>query len=139
MENRELHGVFTKDEMNKYTEEARQRWSDTEAFKQSQVRVKKMGRDGLNRVLEENGKITEEIASQMPNSPKSESVQRLIAKHYDGLRSFYEPNLELYRGLADLYITDERFKAFYEKITEGLAQFMYDAMLHYADVHEAGK
>ena len=137
MENKELYGGFTKEEMDKYTEEARQRWGDTEAFKQSQIRVKKMGREGLNRVLKESGKIVEDIVSQMPQGPESESVQLLMAKHYDSLRAFYEPNLELYRGLADMYIADERFEAFYEKIAAGLAQFMHDAMIHYTDVHEA--
>ncbi len=124
--------------MDKYTEEARQRWGDTEAFKQSQIRVKKMGKEGLNQVLKETCKIYEDIVSQMPQGPESESVQLLMAKHYNSLRAFYEPNLELYRGLADLYIADERFEAFYEKIAVGLAQFMHDAMLHYADVNEAG-
>lgn len=136
MDDKELYGSFTKEEMEKYTEEARQRWGDSEAFRQSVERVEKMGREGLNRVLKEGGEVLKEIVSQMHCGPKSESVQLLIAKHYEGLRAFYEPNLELYRGLADLYITDERFKAFYEKIAQGLAQFMHDAMIHYADMQE---
>jgi len=73
----------------------------------------------------------------MPQGPKSEAVQILIDKHYKSLQAFYEPNLKLYRGLADLYVTDERFKAFYERIADGLAQFMHDGMIYYADMGEA--
>jgi len=32
-----------------------------------------------------------------------------------------------------MYVADERFKANYEKIAEGLAQYQRDAMVGYAD------
>lgn len=78
--------------MEKYAEEARQRWGDTEAFRQSLFRVEKMGKAGLNQVLKEGEKLLKE---------------------------------------------DERFKAFYERIADGLAQFMHDGMIYYADMGEA--
>jgi TipAS antibiotic-recognition protein len=137
MEDKELYGGFTEEKTDRYAEEVQQRWGHTEAFKQSQIRVKKMGKEGLNRVMKEGREHMNEIVSLMDCDQESERVQSLIARHYDGLRAFYEPNLELYRGLADLYVTDERFKAFFENIAVGLAQFVHDAMLHYVDVHEA--
>jgi hypothetical protein len=93
-----------------------------------------MGKAGLNKVLQESKKLTEEIALQMKKGegPLSLKVQLLIAQHYNNLRVFHEPGPEMYRGLAELYITDERFKANYEKIAKGLAQFMHDAMIHFA-------
>lgn len=135
MEDKELYGNFSKEEMERYTEEARKKWGNTEAFKQSEERVKKMGKDGLKRVLEASGKLTVEISVCMKNgdSPSSEKVQKLIAMHYDGLRAFYEPNLEIYAGLANAYIADERFKANYESVAPGLAQFMHDAMIAYCE------
>ena len=119
--------------INKYTEEARGRWGDTEAFRQSKERVRKMGKEGLKKVIEDNGSLTMEIALCMKGGEdaKSDRAQRLINKHYNGLRAFYEPNLGMYKGLAEMYIGDERFKANYEKVAQGLAQFMYDAMTHY--------
>ncbi len=139
MEDKELYGNFSKEEMEKYTEEARKKWGNTDAFKQSEERVKKMGKDGLRKALEAAGKVTVEIAEAMKAglNAKSKEVQELIAKHYDGLRAFYEPNLEIYRGLASGYIADERFKANYENVAKGLAQFMHDAMIHFADTQEA--
>lgn len=138
MQDEELYGNFSKEEMEKYTEEARQKWGHTEAYKQSTERVKKMGKDGLNKVLAEAGKLTEEIAEAMKAGEKAsgEKTQELIARHYAGLRAFYEPNLEIYRGLAEMYVADPRFKANYEKVAEGLAEYMRDAMLHYADTQE---
>jgi hypothetical protein len=118
---------------NPYKEEACQKWGHTVAFKQSEERVKKLGKDGLKKFIEESEKLTCEIASCMKNGnfPSSENAQKLIAKHYEGLKAFYEPNLILYKGLAEMYILDERFKNNYEKVAHGLAQYMHDAMVEF--------
>jgi len=141
MNDNELYGNFSKEEIEKYTEEARKKWGHTDAFKQSQERVKKMGKDGLNKVLKASGELTMKIAETMKAglNPKSNEVQRLIALHYDGLRAFYEPTFEIYRGLANAYVIDERFKANYENITKGFAQFMHDAMIAYCETEEDKK
>lgn len=41
--------------------------------------------------------------------------------------------MEIYRGLADMYVADERFSAVYEKIKPGLASYLNRAMHAYAD------
>lgn len=135
MKDEELYGNFSKEETERYTEEARQKWGNTEAFKQSEVRVKKMGKEGLKRVLEESGKLTLEIAECMKSGEPAigEKAQKLIARHYDGLRAFYEPNLEMYRGLAEMYVADDRFKQNYEKVAPGLAEYVREAMTAYCD------
>ncbi len=135
MDDAELYGNFTKEEMEKYTAEAKERWGNTEAFKQSQIRVKKMGKEGLKKVLEESGKVVEELAEVMREGldPKHERAQILIRRHYDGLRAFYEPNPEMYKGLARMYVEDERFKINYERVAPGLAQYLRDGMLYFAD------
>jgi DNA-binding transcriptional MerR regulator len=141
MDDTELYGDFSKDELDRYTKEARERWGHTDAFKQSQERVKKMGKEGLKRVMEKSEKLNKELAQQMTEgeNPSSGNVQNLIAKHYDDLRAFYEPNLQLYRGLAEMYIADERFKKNYENVAIGLAQFMHDAMIYYVETEETKK
>lgn len=135
MADKDLYGGFSKEEMEKYAQEAKERWGHTDTYRQSQIRVKKMGKAGLQKVLEESGRITQAIASEMKSKsdPASDKVQSLIAQHYNGLRAFYEPNLEMYRGLAQMYVDDPRFKATYEKIAPGLAEFMRKAMIVYCD------
>ena len=39
---------------------------------------------------------------------------------------------EAYRNLGRMYVDDERFRANYEKITEGLAAYQRDAVAVYA-------
>lgn len=139
MQDEELYGNFSKEEMDKYAEEAKQKWGHTEAFKQSQERVKKMGKAGLAKIIKEAGELTQEIATAMAkgDDPKSEAVQKLIARHYNGLRAFYEPNLKMYRSMAKMYVDDPRFKANYENVAKGLAEFMKDGMIEFANRCEA--
>ena len=132
----ELYGSFSKEEAEQYAEEAKQRWGHTDAYKQSQQRVAKMTKDDWTKLNEKNAKITEELVAAMAHGSKSAEAQAAIAKHYDALRAFYEPNPEMYRGLGSMYVDDPRFKAFYEKIAPGMAVFMRDAMGAYADTIE---
>ncbi len=129
----ELYGNFSKAEMENFVAEARQKWGQTEAFRQSQVRVKQMGPAGLKSTMAAATKRTTAIAQAMQAqlNPESEPVQQLIAEHYQALHAFYTPTVEIYRGLATLYIADKRFSAYYEAFAPGLAQFMHDAMMAY--------
>ncbi len=121
---------------HQYAEEAKQRWGHTEAYKQSNERMKKMTKEDIAN-LKKNGEIfTRKLASVMPFGPKSREAQELIAQHYNGLRTFYEPNLEMYRGLANMYVDDPRFRAYYDRFAKGLAVFMRDAMNYYADIQK---
>jgi hypothetical protein len=74
-----------------------------------------------------------QIVAVMDKGADSAEVQKLIAKHYEGLRTFYEPNLKMYRGLGDMYYNDPRFSAYYEKFHRGLAKFMKEAIDVYCD------
>lgn len=136
MEDEELYGGFSAEEMEKYAEEAKRRWGHTEAWKQSQERTKRWTREGYKRVAEDGLKFTKAVASRMGEDPASAPVQALIAQHYDALRTFYEPDFAMYRGLAEMYVQDARFAAYYEKVAPGLAQFMRDAMVAYCDAQE---
>jgi DNA-binding transcriptional MerR regulator len=133
MNDDEIYENFSKEEIKKFSEEAKQRWSNTEAYKQSQERVKKMGKDGLKKILEESSKLTLQIVDCMKDgqSPKNPEVQKLFARKYEDLRAFYEPSLEIYEGLAKMYVEDPRFKKTYENIAIGLAVYMRDGILEY--------
>lgn len=114
-----------------YKQEAKQRWSNSEAYKQSAERVKKMSQEDLERIKNENEKLTRAIADSMQMGVSSPKVQALIDQHYAGLKNFYEPNLELYQNLGEMYANDPRFSAYYEKFAPGLAKFMRDAIKIY--------
>lgn len=133
MSDQDLYGDFSDEQMKQYAEEAKQRWGNTEAYKQSMERTKHFTKDDYKRMKEDGIKFNLAMVALMPLGPKHEKVQAMIAEHYNALRTFYEPNLELYEGLARMYVDDPRFAAYYNKHASGLAVFMRDAMLYYVE------
>lgn len=121
------------DTHNEHAEEAREKWGDTEAYRQSQERVKTMTKEDFAAIGVKHDTLMRAIVAHMPEGPQSPVIQELIAQHYDNLRVFYEPTPELYRGLAEMYVSDPRFSANYEKYAPGLAVFMRDAMIYFAE------
>lgn len=114
--------------LGEYSEEAKRRWGNTEAYKQSQERVKNMSKEDREKIKKEGEDLMKEIASSMDKGAASPEVQKLITKHYDSLRNFYEPTLEMYKGLGEMYVADGRFTAYFEKFAPGLAVFMKEAI-----------
>lgn len=136
MKDEELFEGLDKEKMAAYEAEAKERWGNTDFYKQSQENVKKMGKEGSLKVMEEGKEILLELVGVMDREVSHEDVQKIVHKHFMHLHHFYTPTLELYRGLALMYVQDPRFTEFYEKIAPGLAKFLSDAMVVYCDVHE---
>lgn len=137
MDDQDLYGNFTKDEMDAYAEEAKRRWGDTEAYRQSRERVARMSKEEMNVAMKAGEDLIREIVAARAKGAASPEVQALIERHYDGLRTFYEPNLAMYRGLGNMYADDPRFTAYYEKFDAGLAVFLRDAINAFCDTKEA--
>lgn len=64
------------------------------------------------------------------------AVQALVQRWYEHIRTFYEPTLEIARGLGTLYTTDPEFGAFFAKIHPGLADYLKEAIIVYVDALE---
>jgi hypothetical protein len=122
-----------------YADEARRRWGHTEAYRQMAERMEKMTKAGLARIKDEGDRLMKEIVANREDGPTGAAVQALIARHYDALRTWYEPDLSMYRGLADMYVADQRFAAYYDKYAPGLATFMRDAMHAFCDAQEKNR
>ena len=74
-----------------------------------------------------------EAAVQAGLSPESEAGKELCALHRRWLtitRSRYDP--AKHRGIAELYVMDERFTAYYDQHLPGCARFLREAVIHWA-------
>lgn len=60
------------------------------------------------------------------------AVQEEVDWHYRSLARFWTPNAAAYGHLGRMYVDDERFRANYERIAEGLSAYQRDAMAAYA-------
>ncbi len=133
MKDDELYDSFTKEEMNKLAEEAKQRWGHTDAYKESEIKMRSMTKEKMDVIKKEGHEILTKGALLVDKDVHDKEVQDLIAEHYKHLSNFYTPNPEMYKGLAEMYIGDTRFKSSFEKYHPKLPQFMHDAMVVFAD------
>ena len=73
-----------------------------------------------------------EVAVQTGLSPESETGKELCALHRQWLTltgNQYDP--AKHRGIAELYLMDERFTAYYDKQVPGCARFLRDAVIYW--------
>jgi len=127
----ELYEGFSQETIDRYRREARERYGDM--VDETENKLKKLSYAGWKQVQEEGRDVTLRIAALMDHNPEAQEVQEAIAAHHAWIEHFYEAPAELYRGLGTMYVEHPEFKAFYEQVREGLAEFMCAAMTYYAN------
>ncbi|PBQ33267.1 MerR family transcriptional regulator [Sphingobacteriaceae bacterium] len=130
MKAEDMYHGFDKEQLKAYEKEATEKYG-SDIMNESKLRMKQMGKEGLDKLLAEGEEITKELSKLMNLKPDDEKVQALIKRHYKMMGGFYTVTPEIYQGLADLYVNDDRFKKNYEKHKEGLAKFLREGMLIY--------
>ena len=132
--------IFGTDKVSgEWAEEAEQRWGHTEAWKQSQRRTATYTEEDWIAIRDEAAGINQEILAAMrAGAPaSSQRAMDLAERHRQHIsRWFYDCDYPLHRGLAELYLADQRFGKNYDDMAPGLAQYMHDAML--ANAAQAG-
>jgi DNA-binding transcriptional MerR regulator len=114
-----------------YEAEAADRWGELAA--ESGRRVRQMTKAQWQAIQQEGGAVTQRMAELMGQPVGDADVQAAIARQHAWIENFYPCPAEIFRGLGQMYVDDPRFAANYEKMKPGLAVFMRDAMIYYAD------
>ena len=69
--------------------------------------------------------------------PSGEKAQKAADLHKRWLTYYWdEYSKEAHAGLAQMYVADERFKAYYDKKQPGTAEFLRDAILIYTGMKD---
>ncbi|MFM5967807.1 MAG: TipAS antibiotic-recognition domain-containing protein [Micrococcales bacterium] len=118
-----------------HSAEAAVRWP--EEFAESKRRLSRLTREQQDALVATEEAITQKASllmksGSLANSPEA---QVLMAEHYRWVCAYWTPKRSAYIGLAEMYVSDERFKARYERVATGLAEFMREAMTSYANAH----
>jgi DNA-binding transcriptional MerR regulator len=114
-----------------YEDEARERWGESEAYRESARRTGRYKEQDWKRMKEESNAILENLAARMREGAAADDagVVELAEQHRLHIdRWFYPCSRKMHEGLAGLYVGDDRFKANLERHGEGLAQFLADAI-----------
>jgi len=65
-------------------------------------------------------------------APDSAATMDLMDEHYASVAKFWTPNRESYTGLGQLYVDHPEFRARYDALAPGLAEYLRDATAAYA-------
>ncbi|MCM3719358.1 MerR family transcriptional regulator [Fictibacillus phosphorivorans] len=123
---------MVEDNENKYGKEIREKYGD-EAVNKSNQKILNM----TESEHEEITKLSEELHSTLAEAfktgdPSSQLAQKAADLHKQWLMFYWnEYSKEAHAGLAQMYVDDERFTAYYDKEQPGTAEFLRDAILIY--------
>ncbi len=117
-----------------YEKEARERWGDTDAYREYSEKTKNYTKKKWDSVTSEMMEIFAEFAACRNSGAQPDSVeaQALAAKLQAHITAnCYNCTKEILAGLGQMYIADERFRKNIDKHGEGTAQFAADAIVVY--------
>jgi hypothetical protein len=134
----DIYSDLSTEQIDAIKKEALERWGHTDAYKQSAERVKHFTKEDWKRIREETDANMRTMVALMTAgmTPDSQEVQTEVAKHHAGIERFYDCSPQMYRGLGDGYLADQRFADFYRKYHENLPQFLVAAMHAWCDAKE---
>ncbi|MER5951703.1 MerR family transcriptional regulator [Streptomyces sp. NPDC001904] len=123
--------VFGDKDPERYREEAEERWGGTEAYAESQRRAAAYTKEDWKRLQAEVDDWSARYAALVASGADAEGepAMDLAEEHRLHIsRWFYDCPHEMHVCLGDMYVADERFKAFYDAMGEGVAEHLRDAI-----------
>lgn len=134
MKHEDLYKGLPKEQAQAWRKEAMERWpGQVEHSEQQLLKMSPEAFEELKTGFAANLRQLRDAAHKDPHSPE---VQLLIAEHYRYILQFWgkpEAAPEAYKGLGDLYVSDERYTATEGNPDPAFAAFMQKAMHYFAD------
>ncbi|MBT2738436.1 DNA-binding transcriptional MerR regulator [Neobacillus sp. B4I6] len=133
MSNKEKFEGFKKkmidENEKKYGKEIREKYGD-ETVKKSNAKLQNMTQEQHDEVTALAEKLTQTLAEAFKTGdPAGEKAQTAADLHKQWLCYYWnEYSKEAHAGLAQMYVDDERFTAYYDKQQPGTAEFLRDAI-----------
>ena len=115
-----------------YAEEAKARWGNTDAYRESTRRASKWTEADKARLEKESGEIFSAFAALVGVDPADARVQALVSRWKAFIsQSYYNCTNEILAGLGQMYLADERFTKNLDAFGAGTAKLMSEAIAIY--------
>lgn len=120
------------DNEKKYGEEIRKKYGK-ETVEKSNAKLMNMTQEEYNRATNLAEAVTSTLAEAFETGdPAGELAQKAADLHKQWLTLYWNDyTKEAHAGLAQMYVDDERFTAYYDKDQPGTAAFLRDAIFIY--------
>lgn len=118
---------------NKYGAEVRAKYGD-EVVNKSNQKLKNMTQEEYEAITKLGNDVLETLyAAFQTGDPSGELAQKAADLHRQWLSFNWDSySKEAHMGVTQMYVDDERFKAYYDAKQPGMAEFLRDAVLIYA-------
>ncbi|MGI5450425.1 MerR family transcriptional regulator [Streptomyces sp. CA-243310] len=123
--------VFGDKDPERYEQEARERWGDSETYAESQRRAATYTKDDWRLMQDQVADWGVRYSALMDAGEPAdgERAMDMAEEHRQHIGTwFYDCGYELHTCLGDMYVSDERFKEFYDSMRAGLAEHLRDAI-----------
>ena len=117
--------------IDQYKTEARERWGNTDAYREHEQKTKNYTKEKWAQANEGLMSIFAELADCKQNGATADSAEArgLVAKLQAHITAnYYTCTDEILAGLGKIYVADERFKKNIDKCGEGTAEFASEAI-----------
>lgn len=131
MSKEEMFEVFGDYDPTRYQAEAKERWGNTEAYRESAKRTAQYGKDKWQTIKAEGDRIQRAFADLLAagKAPTDTAAMAAAEEHRRYIdRWFYPCSRQMHAGVSELYVSDPRFTDNIDRIRPGLAQYMRDAI-----------
>ncbi|MCS0787831.1 MerR family transcriptional regulator [Cytobacillus pseudoceanisediminis] len=117
------------DNEEQYGKEIREKYGD-ETVEKSNAKLMNMTQEEHEAVTKLAEEVNTTLAEAMQTGDPAGGLAQKAADLHKQWITFYwsEYSKEAHAGLAEMYVADERFKAYYDKIRPGAAEFLRDAI-----------
>ena len=122
--------------MKKYDAEVRERWGDTESYREHEQKTKGYTKEKWAEANDGLMAIFAEFSTCKANGvmPGSAEAQELVIKLQSYITAnYYTCTDEILAGLGKMYVADERFKKNIDKYGEGTASFVAESIEIYVE------
>lgn len=126
---------MVEDNEKKYGKEIRNKYGDS-AINKSNQKLKGMTEEEHKQITDLTEAVMETLKKAFQTGdPASELAQEAADLHRQYLSFYWDSySKEAHANIAQMYVDDERFKAYYDKEQPGLAQFLRDAVKIYTNI-----
>jgi DNA-binding transcriptional MerR regulator len=129
-----IMSAFDNSEFEKHKAEVRQRWGETDAYKEHQEKTKDYSKGKWNDLAGEMDAIFASFAmcKQKGRAPDSSEAQDLVKQLQEHITAnYYQCTRQILTGLGQMYVADERFAANIDRHAPGTAAYVSEAISIY--------
>ena len=131
MSSEDMLEVFGDFDPKEHEREARERWGETDAYKESSQRTSSYSKQDWETINAENDAINQAFLALMAARVPADSPVAMEAaeRHRSHITKwFYDCSIEIHAGLGEMYVADVRFKENIDRAGEGLAEYISAAI-----------